>query len=152
MTKFRFKLPPTIWVLLSVVLALALAGLGLNIFNLINYIPSGATATVIYSIIIVLVSALLIIDLSIMLGGKYSINSTTLFTHFGIFKSKIEIKEVSGFVYFKKSKKLVLYYGTNKYTVIMIDEGQYDDFVLALRKVDKRITYNTQIDGEDTPE
>ena len=152
MTKFRFKLPPTIWVLLSVVLALAIAGLGLNIFNLINYIPSGAMATVIYSIIIVLVSALLVIDLSIMLGGKYSINNATLFTHFGIFKSKIEIKEVSGFVYFKKSKKLVLYYGTNKYTVIMIDEGQYDDFVLALRKVDKRITYNTQIDGEDTPE
>ena len=73
-------------------------------------------------------------------------------TYFGFFKNKIDLNDVRGVVFFRKSKKLVLYYAEDKYTVIMISEDKYDDFVDAVRSVNKGITYSSEIDGEDTPE
>lgn len=152
MKKFTFKYTPTVWVLLSVVLGLTLAGIGFNVFNLVNYIPSGTTNTVIYSVIIALVSVLMIIDISFMVGGRYLVKDKVLFVCFGFFKSKISLDDVRAVVLFKKSNKLVLYYGQDKYTVIMIADTLYDDFVSAVRKENKKILFSTEIDGEDTPE
>ena len=152
MKKFTFKYTPTIWVLLSVVLGLTLAGIGFNVFNLVNYIPSGTTNTIIYSVIIALVSVLMVIDISFMVAGRYLIKDKVLFVCFGFFKSKISLDDVRAIVLFKKSNKLVLYYGQDKYTVIMIADTLYDDFVIAIRKENKKILFSTEFDGEDTPE
>ena len=152
MKKFAFKYTPTIWVLLSVVLGLTLAGIGFNVFNLVNYIPSGTTNTIIYSVIIALVSVLMVIDISFMVAGRYLIKDKVLFVCFGFFKSKISLDDVRAIVLFKKSNKLVLYYGQDKYTVIMIADTLYDDFVMAIRKENKEILFSTEFDGEDTPE
>ena len=152
MKKFAFKYTPTIWVLLSVVLGLTLAGIGFNVFNLVNYIPSGTTNTIIYSVIIALVSVLMVIDISFMVAGRYLIKDKVLFVCFEFFKSKISLDDVRAIVLFKKSNKLVLYYGQDKYTVIMIADTLYDDFVMAIRKENKKILFSTEFDGEDTPE
>ena len=149
MKKFSFKYTPAIWILLSVVLALSFAGIGLNIFNLVNFIESGTTNTVIYCIILFLVTVLAVIDLSIMVGGKYTIKDKTLITHFGLFKSKIDLSDATAVILYKKSNKLVLYYAYQKYTVIMIHESRYDDFVAAVRKENKKITFEMENDGED---
>ena len=69
---------------------------------------------------------------------------------FVFFKAKYKIKDIVCISLFKKSNKLVVYFLEQSYTVIVIDENLYDDFVLSLRKVNQEIIYDTRIDGEDT--
>lgn len=144
MKKFRFKFSTLVWVLLFVVLLLSFAGLGFNIFNLVNYIPKGAGKILIYSIMIMLIIFLIAMDLSIMIFGSFIINDDYLIARFGIVKTKFKIKDITAIILHKKDNKLVVYEKENKYLVIVINQSEYDDFVLFLRKKNKSIIYDVK--------
>ncbi len=86
-----------------------------------------------------------------MLYGCYTVKGSTLYCNFGVVKTSYDIKDVVCITHFKKSDKLVVYFKDAKYTVIVIDNKLYDDFIATLREINPSIAYDTRIDGEDTP-
>ena len=152
MKKFRFEYSKLVWILLSLVLVLVAIGITWNIFNLIQYSFLGTFKIVSYTAIVVLLFALFIIVLSVMLGSKYVVKDNFVHVWIGVFKSKTNVKDISCFVLFKKSNKLVVYYKDNKYSVILLSPDKYDDFVLAVREQNHEIAFRTEIDGEETPQ
>lgn len=151
MKKFRFKYAPSVWILLSLVLLLSVAGLIWNVYNLLEFLSLSNGFKVVSSIIISAICLFLtIFVLSVLLYGNYVIKGDYLYTYFGFFKAKYKIEDILCISLFKKSNKLVVYFSEQTYTVIVIEENLYDEFVLSLRKVNQKIIYDTRIDGEDT--
>ena len=150
MKKFRFKYAPSVWVLLAIVLLLSVAGLIWNIFNLLEFLALNNSFKVVSSAIISIVCLFLtIFVLSVLFYGNYLIKGDFLYNNFGFFRSKFKVEDIVCISLFKKSNKLVTYFLDQTYTVIVIDENLYDDFVVSLRKVNQKIIYDTRIDGED---
>lgn len=152
MKKFRFKYPAVVWVLLAIVFALSVAGLIWNVYNFISFVNSDSVKTVLYSVIILLVAFLVILTISVAVYGMYVIKGDTLYSYFGLVRSKFDINDITEITHFKKSDKLVVYFSDAKYTVIVIDKTDYDDFVVALREVNRKIIFDKKIEGEDTPD
>lgn len=150
MKKFRFKYAPSVWVLLIAVLLFSVGGLIWNIFNLVELYSFKKTINIIsYAIIILITCALTIFVLSVIFYGNYVIKGDFLYVYFGFFKTKYKIEDIVCISLFKKSNKLVAYFKEQTYTVIVIDESFYDEFVLSIRKINQQIIYDTKIDGED---
>lgn len=152
MKKFRFKYPAVVWVLLAIVFALSVAGLIWNVYNFISFVNSDTVKTVLYSVIILLVAFLVVLTISVAVYGMYVIKGDTLYSYFGLVRSKFDINDITEITHFKKSDKLVVYFSDAKYTVIVIDKTDYDDFVVALREVNRKIIFDKKIEGEDTPD
>ncbi len=151
MKKFSFKYSPLAWVLLVAVVALSFLGIVWNVFNLKEYWWAGPVKIATYFIIIAITLALLVVGVSVMVYGCYTIKGDTLSCNFGVVKTTYDIKDVVSIAHFKKSDKLVVYFKDAKYTVIVIDSKLYDEFIAALRQVNPSIAYESRIDGEDTP-
>ena len=150
MKKFRFKYSPTVWVLLIAVLLFSVGGLVWNIFNLVELYSFKKTINIIsYALIILITFLLTVFVLSVIFYGNYVIKGETLLVYFGFFKTKYKIEDIVCISHFKKSNKLVVYFAEQTYTVIVIDQSFYDDFVLSIRKINPKIIYDTKIDGED---
>ena len=128
MKNFRFKYNTTVWILLCVVLALSIAGLIWNVFNLTEYVWAGAFKITIYALIIAITAFLTVFVISVMLFGRYQIKDGYLYTRFGFVSSKEKIEDVVQITHFKKSDKLVLYFKDEKYTVIVIAKEEYEKF------------------------
>ncbi len=152
MKKFRFKYSPVIWVLLCLVIALSLAGLGWNIFNFISFVHTDTIKTVLYAIVIALNAFLVFLAIAVATYGAYVIKDGNLYAYFGIIRSKYNVMDIVEITHFKKSDKLVAYFKDNKFTVIVISPSNYDDFVIAIREINKEIVFNKKIEGENTPD
>lgn len=151
MKSFRFKYTPTVLTLLVLVLLISVVGVCWNVFNLIEYSWAGTIKIVTYTLLVITTGALCVLVASLIIYGKYVIKNGFLYTCFGIFSNKTDIKEIVQITHFKKSDKLVVYFIDKKYTVIIISPDRYEDFVLAVRKVNPSVIYDAKIDGEDTP-
>ncbi len=152
MKKFRFKYPVTVWVLLAVVLALSIAGLVWNAYNFISFLHGDLIKTITYSIIILLNAFLVALAVSVAVYGRYVVKNGKLYAYFGFIRTRYEIDDIVEITHFKKSDKLVAYFKDAKFTVIVIDVSEYDDFVLSVREINKLIIFDKKIDGENTPE
>ena len=74
MKKFRFKYAPSVWILLSLVLLLSVAGLIWNIFNLTSFLSLSHTFKIISSAIISIICLFLTaFVLSVLFYGNYII-------------------------------------------------------------------------------
>ena len=152
MKSFKFRYSNTVWILLALVLVLSLAGLIWNIFNLIEFLPTGSYKVGTYSLIVVLTAILTLLVISVMVYGRYIIKDGKLYSYFGFIRSKMEINDIICLTHFKKSDKLVAYFKDETYTVIVISPEFYEEFISTVRKVNPSILYDAKIDGEDTPE
>ncbi|MBE5733420.1 MAG: hypothetical protein E7347_00040 [Clostridiales bacterium] len=151
MKSFRFRYARSVWVLLVIVAILSIAGLAWNVFNLIEFLPTGSFKVGTYSLIVLLNLALTILVISLMLYGRYVIKNGKLYSYFGFICSKINVDDIICITHFKKSDKLVAYFKEGTYTVIVISPQEYDDFVKSIREINRSILFNAKIDGEDTP-
>ncbi len=151
MKKFRFEYSKTVWLLLTLVVLLLFTGIGWNVFNLIEYSFAGAFKIVIYALLVFFLVLLTVIVISVMVASKYVVKNGFLQVWLGVFMSKVDVKDISCFVLFKKSNKLVAYYEGDRYTVILISPDKYEAFVLAVREQNPAIAFRTEIDGEETP-
>ena len=151
MKSFKIKYSPLIWSLLTLVIVLSLCGLAWNVFSMIEFLGLNITKVISASILSVLCLALVIFSLSIVFYGKYIVKGNYLVSYFGIIKSKIDIGDITHVIHFKKSDKLVVYYGEKSFVIILVSPVFYEEFTLALREVNKSIVYDNRIEGEDTP-
>lgn len=152
MKRFNFKYSAFLWALLVLVLLLSGAGAGWNIYNAIYFMPISGIQGGLYILISVLSFAVFILAVSMMVYGCYTVKDGFLVANFGLIRSKSKIEDIIEITHFKKSDKLVVYYKEGAFSVIMISPKNYDDFVLSLREVNPEISFDSRIDGEDTPE
>lgn len=152
MKKFNFKYSKSVLLLLVLVVVLSAGGCAWNIAYALQYVGLNTTKVVTSLIICFLCAFLTVFALSALLYGKYVIKNGYLICYFGFIKSKINIKEATEITHFKKSDKLVLYYSNDKYSVIVIGNELYEDFILSIRQVNSQIKYDVKIEGEDLPE
>ena len=151
MKSFKIKYSPLIWSLLTLVIVLSLCGLAWNVFSMIEFLGLNITKVISAGILSVLCLALVIFSLSIVFYGKYIVKGNYLVSYFGIIKSKIDIGEITHVIHFKKSDKLVVYYGEKSFVIILVSPVFYEEFTLSLREVNKSIVYDNRIEGEDMP-
>ena len=152
MKTFKFKYTLTVWILLALVLCLSLAGLSWNVWGAIEYFGLNTVKTVSSILTSALCLILAVVCGGVILFGRYVVKKDALVCCFGVIKSKYDINEMTAVILFKKSNRLVAYFGEKKYAVILISPDSYEDFVLAVREQNKAIVYDVKIDGEDTPD
>ena len=149
MKKFRFKLNKISITLLILGGLLSLTCIGWNIFNITEYFRVGLDATlklISYILVIAVAVAVSVVCVSVIAFSYYIVTDDDLVLALGVIRSKTPLKNVTEVTYFKKQKKLVLYYADNdnspeSYTVIVIDDKHIDGFVTALRNANPKIVY-----------
>ncbi len=147
--KFRFKYSIVVICLIVLVSLIGVGGLTLNVVNVVKgFDPAVKTAKIITTVLSsALDLALIFISLSVLLFGYYKVTDTHLVCRFGVFRTKYKLDEILEFAEFKKSGKLVMYLSEQKFTVIVIDSGEYSDFLKAVRS--KNPTMSVEIRNEE---
>lgn len=147
---FKFKYSTLVWILLVAVELLTISGLVWNIYALIETAKLAITKTISHSIMIAVTLFLCVFALCLALYGRYEVTDNFLIQRFGLIKTKIKLDEIILITHFKKSNKLVVYFKDETYTIIVINDYLYSDFVIAIRDINPSVAYDVQIDGEDT--
>jgi hypothetical protein len=151
MKRFNLKFSIVLWILIYVVLLLCALGIGFNVVILITYASQGPKSVAIYSLIIFLVLIIAVVDVSIIFHSCFKIKGDFLYSYLGIVCNKAPISDITEIIHFKKSDKLVVYFSDGSYVIALISPDRYEDFILSLRNVNREITFDTKIDGEQTP-
>lgn len=151
MKKFRFNFSTIIWVLLSVVVLLFIAGAVFNVLSIVEFVRVGSKKVITYCAILVICMLGVIFTASILAFSFYKIKGDKIYTCLGLLITKIKIEDVVLITHFKKSDKLVVYLKDNTYFVVLIKNTYFDPFVMALREANPKILYDARIEGEDIP-
>ena len=151
MKSFKFRYSIAVWVLLAFVLLLSIISFAWNVFNVIHFKGTEQVKIISYYVIAIITAGLSVFVICVMAYGRYVIKNGKLYTCFGFIKFKIDVKDIVGVTHFKKSNKLVAYFSSQEYSVIVISLDDYDKFVLSVREINPSIVFDAQIDGEDTP-
>ncbi len=144
---FKFRFSPVMIVLFAVLLALCAAGIGLTTWQLIDFLKGDITSAYQWMkfVLLYLVSILLaVLIVAMLVRSRYVVTEKELILQFGFIKSKFLISKIYSVRLFKGSHKLAVYFDDFKteYTVIVVNEKWYDDFVKALTARSSRITYD----------
>ena len=83
-----------------------------------------------------------VVSVSMLKESCYEIADNKLITRFGILSSSYDIKDIEKIQLFQKTKKLTLFFRDGKYTVIVVKEEWYRDFIDELLKRNKGIFYS----------
>ncbi len=150
---FRFKFNKLTWVLLALVLVICLAGVGYNVYSLINALKRVyyVQKIIITSIILALNVFLVAFVVSVIVFSKYVIKDGCVYNYLGFVRGKSRIDEIIQITHFKKSDKLVVYFNDQRYTVVVISPTEYDEFISIIREINPKVYYTSQIDGEEQP-
>lgn len=141
MKKFRFSYSPIVKILIAAVIVIAAAGLTLNIVTVVKYAKSDTLLTVVYGVLSVLTALLLIEAIAIAFYGLYSIKGGFLYSFFGLIYSKTDVNDIIAVQVFNQTRKLVVYFKDEKFSVIIVAPEKYDDFIAALIKANPEIKY-----------
>ena len=141
---FRFKFSPIVWILIIVVLGLLIAGVVLNVSNLINFWGYDTLDTVTYILTGIMDLALFTATILFMINSKYVITKEQIkYVMWGTTK-KIPLNKIYEIAFYKLSNKLVLRLVDGDYTVVMIDSKNYQKFVDVLRSFNSQILYQEE--------
>ncbi len=145
---FKFKFSPVMLALFALLFVLCAAGIGLTTWQFVGFLKSGDLASPyewMKYLLLYLVSVLLAVLLVAMLvRSRYVVTDKELILQFGFIKSRYQLSKIYSVRLFKGSRKLAVYFDDFKteYTVIVVKEEWYDDFVQALVKRNARISYD----------
>lgn len=134
MKKFTFKYTKVLWLLTIALLLIALAGLAFNIYYLVQFWSAGISNLISYFLLILINLTLLVFCGGLMFFRNYTISKEHLFTRFGILKFKVKLLDITEVIIYENLKKLVVYFADAKYTVIIIDQADFDKFASALKE------------------
>ena len=142
--KFRFKFSPLMITLFCVGLALCAAGFGVNTWQFVLFLQSDITSAYDWMRYLLLYLAsifLAVLIISMLIRSQYVLTEKELIVQFGIIRSRYEIRRIFSFCKLNGSGKLAVYFDDfkTKYSVIVVKEIWYDDFILALTARNERI-------------
>lgn len=143
--KFAFNFTPVILALLVAVFLICALSIFYSISTFIN--PKGITTlTIVINAVSLLFSVFLIVEVfGLLLFCYYIVDDKGVSLRLGVFKINYKKTDFHSLKEFGKSKKLVLYFLSGKYTVIVIDSGEY----LAFSKTVSCYNPNLPIEIDD---
>lgn len=142
---FRHRFTPLIWVLLSLVIAISLVGVGFSIYNVSFNVKANDNGRTVFSVIILLVNLLLLLfTLSVMLFSRYTFKNNCLYCYFGLISVKYKISDIVQFTHFRLSNTLVAYFIDQRYTVIIISPENFGELVKKARELKPDIIFEMQ--------
>lgn len=145
---FKYKFTTTTLVLVYLGLALSIAGIALNTFNIFNeriWLYSNNSLPIIRYVLVYFVSvALAVILISLLLSSYYSVDEKYFKTSFGIIKSSYDVKTIKLINIDRASGKLSVYFDEDKYVVIVVKKEWHDEFVDALLKANPEIEFTIE--------
>lgn len=142
---FKYKFTKLMTAFIYVGIALAVIAAGVNTYSVItdgtasaaNPVYPVITYTLMYAVSIMM----LVILVSLLLSSYYAIDDAAFKTSFGIIKSKYDIKKVEYIILDRETNKLAVYFNENNFIVISVNEEWYEDFVGAMLKANRNISY-----------
>ena len=153
--KYPFKFSPLMAALCALGLTLAAAGIGLTIWQFVEFLGVGDLSSVwewSKYILLSLVSVLLAVLLTAMLiKSQYIISDRYLIMQFGLIRSKYDLKTVYSVHLFRGSGKLAVYFDDfkTKYMIIVVKSSWYDDFIKTLTERNSRIAFSFSTQEEE---
>ena len=143
MSKFKYKKSALITVAVLLLIGFAITGSVLNIVKIVQ--STGDALKVLgYCIALAICLLTLVCAMGVMFFSSYTVNSDYVTVRYGIFYEKIKAAAITGVTVFKKTDALVIYYGNNKYQVILTDVENYDNFINALLEVNPDVAYDVR--------
>lgn len=134
--RYPFKFSAVMIVVFIAGTVLSLAGFGLTLWRFLTFLKedvSNIYGWIQYVILFFASLFLAVIFISMLIRSQYIITGTQLIIQFGIIKQKYEIKDIFSVHLFKGLNKLAVYFNDqSKYTVIVVKEIWYDDFIKTL--------------------
>ncbi len=152
MKKFKFKMSGAVLALLISLILISLIGIALNVFNIVEYLKLGSNGTfrvVTFSIVIFVALIVTVLSLCALLNSYYIVKGNKLCLYIGLLPFKTDVNDVTELSYFKKQEKLVMYLKNDKYTIIVIDQKDNEDFVFTLREANKNIIYQNKTSNNE---
>ena len=141
--KFKYSKLTTAFIYLGI--ALALATLGVTLFNIINgdifAVGKPIYPIISQSIMLLVAVLLLVILLSLIISSYYSVGNNLLTTSFGIIKSKFKIDNIKSIMLDRKTNKLTVHFAGDSFILIAVKPEWYDDFINELLKNNPNIEY-----------
>lgn len=145
MQTFKFKYSKTLWIILIALVIVSAVGLGFNIYNATKFFEDSSIVGGVLFILASLLSAfLLVLAVSIIFHGCYKIKDGILYSFFGFIFERTPVNDIIAITKFAKQNKIVTYFVNEKFSVVIIDEKYYDDFVSALLKVNPSIIFRIE--------
>lgn len=144
---FRFKFSGTMLAVLCLLLALCAACIGLTTWQLIGFLSDDISSVYgwLKYLILYLVSILLaVLVIAMLIKSQYVVTEKTLVTQFGLIRSRYELKNIYSVRLLRGSNKLAVYFDDykTKYTIIVVKDIWYNDFVQALIARNPRIEFD----------
>ncbi len=148
MKRFRYKHNIAIYLILTAVLAVTVAGM---VNSVISLMKEGLEPIKMFSqITLCIINALLFsFALSVIIASGYSFKKSKLVLRFGFLTFKTPLDQVISVCKMTSINKLVLYFKGEKYSVIVINSKYYDDFIGKLKHFCPKIEYFVNSDEKN---
>lgn len=135
--RYPFRFSAAMLILFCAALLLCVAGFALTTWRFLNFLADGANSVYgwIQYFILYFVSVFLAVLIAAMLvRSEYVITDKQLIQRFGVIRTKYEIKNIYSVHLFQGARKLAVYFDDfkTKYTVIVVKESWYSDFIKTL--------------------
>lgn len=138
--KFPFRFTPVMLVFFSLGLMLCAAGFALTLWRFLRFLKEGAFGSgaaygwiqyILLFFVSIFLAALII---AMLISSCYIITEKHLVVRFGFIRQKFAISGIYSVHLFKGMNKLAVYFDDfqTKYTVIVIKDQRYEEFVKAL--------------------
>lgn len=149
MQKFRLKVSPFINVLLALCTVIAIYIIVTTAITLSNVPSVNAIRIATLCVVIILFSFLLVVVFGALVFQYYVVKEDKLKIYLGIIVISFSLESISELIYYKDKKKLVMYYGKNKFSIVLLPEDKHEDFMKALRDKNPKIIYDNKISEND---
>lgn len=151
---FPFRFTPVMIILFLLGLALCVAGFGLTLWRFLGFLENdiGSVYGWIEHLILFFVSVFLaVLIVSMLISSKYTVTDEFLILRFGFIRQKYAIKSIYSVHLFKGMGKLAVYFDDfrTKYTVIVVKETWYEEFVRALLEKNPDIGFSFSTPEEE---
>lgn len=134
---FPFRFSPLMLAVFSLLLCLCAAGIGLTTWQFVDFLKGDISSVYewLKYLLLYIVSGLLgVLIAAMLISSRYTITQRELIVRFGLIRQRFDLKKVHSLHLFKGSKKLAVYFDDfkTKYTVIVVKEIWYDEFIRTM--------------------
>ena len=149
MRTFRFRFTKLIILLQVAAMVLAAGAIAYTIYRMLTHGFGDASLIIQYVLLLLFGVGALVIFSAMLIRSVYIVNKTELVLRFGLIKTVYKIKDIESIRLFSKTNKLVLYFKSEKYTVISVKPEWYNDFIREILSHNLNIRYDVSITDKD---